>query len=346
MLLRNPDLASVLQRHRPDRDQQLLPRSRSAPRSSKRSGGAMASSRRGTSRLTARSGSTRWPSSIAISPSTSCRRRRRASPRAPCSPGFGDSTATRSSRGRTSSPRSSRSATRATRCATGTSPTRTSRSAPLEPFLDPMHAIADAGGHPRDGGDTIYLCAADEHGNLVSLIQSVAYDFGSGIVAEGTGMLLQNRGCYFKLDPGARQPARAEEANDAHAHPGDGRARRPALGDLRLDGRRRPAAAADPGPDEPGRPRSGAGGGGGATAGARPGGWRDDLASRPTIPAPASCSRSGLDDRADAAKAPHARPRARDRGRRSRSRGAPGPIRGRTDRSSDRPKTGPHLAWV
>jgi gamma-glutamyltranspeptidase / glutathione hydrolase len=53
-----------------------------------------------------------------------------------------------------------------------------------------------------DGGDTIYMCAADDHGNLVSLIQSVAYDFGSGIVAEGTGMLLQNRGCYFSLDPG------------------------------------------------------------------------------------------------------------------------------------------------
>ena len=53
----------------------------------------------------------------------------------------------------------------------------------------------------RDGGDTVYLCCADEHGNLVSLIQSVAYDFGSGIVAEGTGILLQNRGAYFSLDP-------------------------------------------------------------------------------------------------------------------------------------------------
>src|SRR5579859_2335199 len=51
-----------------------------------------------------------------------------------------------------------------------------------------------------DGGDTVYLCAADEHGNLISLIQSVAFDFGSGVVAEGTGMLLQNRGCYFSLD--------------------------------------------------------------------------------------------------------------------------------------------------
>jgi gamma-glutamyltranspeptidase/glutathione hydrolase len=71
--------------------------------------------------------------------------------------------------------------------------------APLEPFLDASHAAvgrADA----QEGGDTIYLCAADEHGNFVSLIQSVAYGFGSGVVAEGTGMLLQNRGAYFKLD--------------------------------------------------------------------------------------------------------------------------------------------------
>ena len=73
--------------------------------------------------------------------------------------------------------------------------------APAEPFLDPTHAAAGGAGVP-DGGDTVYLCAADEHGNLVSLIQSVAFDFGSGIVAEGTGMLLQNRGSYFSLAAG------------------------------------------------------------------------------------------------------------------------------------------------
>jgi len=71
---------------------------------------------------------------------------------------------------------------------------------PVEPFLDPTYAIAGGAGL-REGGDTVYLCAADEHGNLVSLIQSVAFDFGSGIVAEDTGMLLQNRGSYFSLDP-------------------------------------------------------------------------------------------------------------------------------------------------
>ena len=71
---------------------------------------------------------------------------------------------------------------------------------PSEPFLDP-----DAvGAGPREtlpDGDTVYLCAADEEGNLVSLIQSIAFDFGSGVIAEGTGILLQNRGCYFSLDP-------------------------------------------------------------------------------------------------------------------------------------------------
>ncbi len=74
--------------------------------------------------------------------------------------------------------------------------------APTEAFLDPGHEPAGRADATPRAGDTIYLCAADEHGNVISLIQSVGYDFGSGIVAEGTGMLLQNRGAYFKLDPG------------------------------------------------------------------------------------------------------------------------------------------------
>lgn len=70
---------------------------------------------------------------------------------------------------------------------------------PIEPFLDPDHvAVGTAAAIPE--GDTVYLCAADEHGNVVSLIQSVAGEFGSGEVAEGTGVLLQNRGMYFSLD--------------------------------------------------------------------------------------------------------------------------------------------------
>jgi gamma-glutamyltranspeptidase/glutathione hydrolase len=72
---------------------------------------------------------------------------------------------------------------------------------PVGPFLDPDFD-AGGGGEAIPEGDTIYLCAADEHGNLVSLIQSVANAFGSGVIAEGTGVVLQNRGVYFSLDPG------------------------------------------------------------------------------------------------------------------------------------------------
>ena len=50
-------------------------------------------------------------------------------------------------------------------------------------------------------GDTVWLGTADRDGNCVSLIQSIFHDFGSGIVPGGTGILLQNRGSYFSLDP-------------------------------------------------------------------------------------------------------------------------------------------------
>ncbi len=49
-------------------------------------------------------------------------------------------------------------------------------------------------------GDTMYLCTADNEGNVVSLIQSLFNRFGSGIVGGDTGVLLHNRGAYFSLD--------------------------------------------------------------------------------------------------------------------------------------------------
>jgi gamma-glutamyltranspeptidase/glutathione hydrolase len=55
--------------------------------------------------------------------------------------------------------------------------------------------------HISGSGDTIYLCAVDEYGMVVSLIQSNYMGFGSGVMAAGTGIHLHNRGCYFSLDP-------------------------------------------------------------------------------------------------------------------------------------------------
>jgi gamma-glutamyltranspeptidase / glutathione hydrolase len=50
-------------------------------------------------------------------------------------------------------------------------------------------------------GDTVYLAAADDAGNMVSLIQSNYMGFGSGVTVEPFGFGLQNRGSQFALDP-------------------------------------------------------------------------------------------------------------------------------------------------
>ena len=61
-------------------------------------------------------------------------------------------------------------------------------------------AIDPQPGDPRCGG-TVYLCAADGEGNMISYIQSNYKGFGSGVVVPGTGISLQDRGCGFSLDP-------------------------------------------------------------------------------------------------------------------------------------------------
>ncbi|MDX1546206.1 MAG: gamma-glutamyltransferase [Rhodothermales bacterium] len=54
---------------------------------------------------------------------------------------------------------------------------------------------------PLETGDTIYLTVADGDGMIVSLIQSNYMGMGSGLVPDGLGFMLQNRGALFALDP-------------------------------------------------------------------------------------------------------------------------------------------------
>jgi gamma-glutamyltranspeptidase/glutathione hydrolase len=55
---------------------------------------------------------------------------------------------------------------------------------------------------PSPAGDTIALVAADAEGWAVSLIQSLYYGFGSGILEPKTGIVAHDRGACFTLEPG------------------------------------------------------------------------------------------------------------------------------------------------
>jgi gamma-glutamyltranspeptidase len=50
-------------------------------------------------------------------------------------------------------------------------------------------------------GDTTGFVVADGRGNVISVIQSLFRGFGSGVIPPGTGVVLHNRGSYFRVDP-------------------------------------------------------------------------------------------------------------------------------------------------
>lgn len=72
-------------------------------------------------------------------------------------------------------------------------------------LIDPETAMTEPG--PGDAklegeGDTTYLSVADKDGMMVSLIQSNYRGMGSGLVPDGLGFMLQDRGELFSLEPG------------------------------------------------------------------------------------------------------------------------------------------------
>jgi len=84
---------------------------------------------------------------------------------------------------------------------------------PLDRYLEPGFIAGEAMKIDRrkaarwplaaGDGDTIWMGAADASGLVVSYIQSLYWEFGSGCVLPKTGVLMQNRGASFSLDPKA-----------------------------------------------------------------------------------------------------------------------------------------------
>jgi gamma-glutamyltranspeptidase/glutathione hydrolase len=82
---------------------------------------------------------------------------------------------------------------------------------PVDRCLDPARlarrrarisrrAAMPVGGPPAEG-DTVAIVAADDRGHAVAVIQSLYHEFGAAVVAGDTGVVLQNRGAFFSLDP-------------------------------------------------------------------------------------------------------------------------------------------------
>jgi len=71
-------------------------------------------------------------------------------------------------------------------------------------LIDPEKAASSQPPGPAvaEEGDTVYLCTADEAGNMVSLIQSNYRGMGSGMAPAELGFILQDRGELFDLTPG------------------------------------------------------------------------------------------------------------------------------------------------
>lgn len=82
--------------------------------------------------------------------------------------------------------------------------------ASLREKIDRDRAFADIPDLGLTKSDTVYLCVVDRDLNAVSFINSIYHSFGTGILCPETGVMFQNRGMSFRIDPG--HPNRIEPA--------------------------------------------------------------------------------------------------------------------------------------
>ena len=72
----------------------------------------------------------------------------------------------------------------------------------LRARIDPARAMDLKSTRPPTAPDTVCLCVVDSDRNAVSFINSLSYAFGTGLLGPDTGVMLQNRGAGFRVEPG------------------------------------------------------------------------------------------------------------------------------------------------
>ena len=245
-----PDLAATLARDRRARGLRPSTRARSRRRSPPRRG-----STRTTSRSTGPSGSSRCATTTAGSRSASCRRTGRARRRSSRSRSTTDSTPRPALTGRGDEARARGRARARRRRAVPAGAARADAPRPAARPRQPATARSTRSRRALPRGGTTYLCAVDADGTAISLIQSVYGSFGSGVVAGGTGVVLQNRAAGFVEEDGHPNRLAPARTSVPHDHPGDAARGRRAARAVRRDGRADAAAGPPPGRAPPRRPR-------------------------------------------------------------------------------------------